>query len=252
MESEGRYFINEKRNFTAMHWFYCPHITRPECILDPEESRHCCSVLRLAKGDAIHLVDGKGGYYQAVIMYANSKATRVMITQAVSNNGKRFYRVHIAIAPPKNPERFEWFVEKATEIGIDEITPLLCKRSERHSVKTNRLEKIMIATLKQSKQAWLPALHPLQPFPSFLKEIAGDNVFIASQDADHTLAERYTKGTDAVILVGPEGDFTEEELAMAMSRGVQPVNMGSSVLRTETAGLVACHTIAVLNLPTRQ
>jgi 16S rRNA (uracil1498-N3)-methyltransferase len=195
-------------------------------------------------GDSIIVIDGKGGYYEAEITLPHHKRCEFRIVKATQNFGKRNYRLHIAIAPTKNIERIEWFIEKATEIGIDEITPLLCRFSERKNVKDERLEKIIVSAAKQSKKAYFPVLNPLTPFDQFLKSAKAENCYIAhcyEQDKKQLSIE--LKGQkDVLILIGPEGDFSKEEVESAMKAGFVPVTLGDSRLRTETAGVVACTT----------
>lgn len=227
-----------------MALFYCPDISTA-CILPEEESQHAAKVLRLQAGDSIIVIDGKGGYYEAEITRPHHKRCEFRIIKATQNFGKRNYRLHIAIAPTKNIERIEWFIEKATEIGIDEITPLLCRFSERKNVKDERLEKIIVSAAKQSKKAYFPVLNPLTPFDQFLKSAKAENCYIAhcyEQDKKHLSTE--LKGQkDILVLIGPEGDFSKEEVESAMKAGFVPVTLGDSRLRTETAGLVACTTV---------
>ena len=160
------------------------------------------------------------------------------------------YHLHIAIAPTKNMDRLEWFVEKATEIGISEITPLLCRYSERKVVKLERINKIIVSAMKQSKKSLLPQLNEMISFNDFIKKCEGhDNCFIAHcyNQNKQSLSQLYLKGNDATIVIGPEGDFSEEEVESALKNGFSPITLGESRLRTETAGIVACHTIQLLN-----
>ena len=152
-----------------MHLFYTPDITTNEYTLPEEESKHCVKVLRLEIGNEIFLVDGKGGFYRCEIIQAHPKRCEVRCVEKTENYGKRDYHIHIAIAPTKNIERIEWFLEKCTEIGIDEITPLLCDHSERKVIKEERLEKVIISAMKQSLKAYLPRLNPMIEFSRFVK-----------------------------------------------------------------------------------
>lgn len=230
-----------------MHWFYSEQVNIPLHTLDPEESKHCCSVLRLKAGETVGLVDGRGGYYLCRIVASDPRGVSIEVDVKTENYGARDYRLHIALAPPKNTERWEWFIEKATEIGVDEITPILCHRSERKLIKPERTRKIFIAAIKQSKQAWLPVLHPLTSFSRFIEEAQLPYRFIACEQAGIHLADRYRKGQDAVIIIGPEGGFTDDEISMAVKHNFTGVHLGSHILRTETAGLVACSTVAMIN-----
>ena len=221
------------------------------------ESKHCVRVLRLKKGATIALVDGKGRLCMAEITVANPKRCVVAIKATQSEYKKRDYYLHIAIAPTKNIARLEWFLEKATEIGVDAITPILCHRSERRTIKPERLNKILIAAMKQSLKAYLPRLNPMQKLVNFVQATSSNGYheenkaqrFIAFCKEEHTdnLKSRYKKGKDVIILIGPEGDFTQEEINKALENDFQPVRLGESRLRTETAGIVACHTIEILN-----
>ena len=152
-----------------MHLFYTPDITTNEYTLPEEESKHCIKVLRLEVGNEIFLIDGKGGFYRCEIIQAQPKRCEVRCVEKTEEYGKRAFHIHIAIAPTKNIERIEWFLEKCTEIGIDEITPLLCDHSERKVIKEDRLEKVIISAMKQSLKAYLPKLNPLTEFSRFVK-----------------------------------------------------------------------------------
>ena len=203
----------------------------------------------MVKGSRVSLVDGDGGYYVAVITEAQQRQCRLSIEEKQNDYGKKSYRLHIAIAPTKNNERLEWFVEKATEIGIDEITPLLSLRSERKTVNTDRLEKIMISAMKQSERAYLPRLNKLKPFDQFINSTHEGLKYIAhcNQGEKTLLKNSDVKNKKVTIMVGPEGDFTDEEVQRAMNSGFKEISLGSSRLRTETAGIVACHTVMLLN-----
>jgi 16S rRNA (uracil1498-N3)-methyltransferase len=234
-----------------MHLFYTPDITGVTYTLNEEESRHAVRVLRLEAGDVIRLIDGAGGFYTAEIIDAHQKHSSVKITSVQKEFEKRAQRIHIAIAPTKSNDRTEWFVEKATEIGIDEISLLDCDNSERTVVKTERLQKVAIAAIKQSLKAYLPLIHDMSSFKKFInstKELAVQK-FIAhchSRESLPHLKSKFTKG-DALILIGPEGDFSAEEVKLAVENGFIEISLGSSRLRTETAALYACTTINLLN-----
>lgn len=232
-----------------MHLFYTPDITGNEYTLPEEESKHCIKVLRLEAGDQVSLVDGKGGFYTCEIIQPNAKRCEVRCIEKKEHYGQRDFRVHIAIAPTKNIERIEWFLEKCTEIGIDEITPLLCEHSERKIIKLDRLEKVIISAMKQSLKAYLPTLHPMTSFPQFVKNHENTLKCIAHCDEGnkHSLHEIYSPHQNVTILIGPEGDFSSHEIELAMNRDFIPVTLGNSRLRTETAGIVACHSINFLN-----
>lgn len=232
-----------------MHIFYTPEISGTNYTLDETESKHCVRVLRLEKGDQITLVDGRGGFYTAEITYPNPKRCMVDVIKSEQNFGLRKFQVHIAIAPTKSIERIEWFLEKATEIGISRITPLLCQHSERKEIKNERLEKVIISAMKQSLKAYLPQLDPLTKFSDFISQPFDGQKFIAHCDEQHRdlLKKMVVLNQNYLILIGPEGDFSSEEIEMAIQAGFQPVSLGESRLRTETAGVVACHTFNLLN-----
>lgn len=231
-----------------MALFYAPDIEQNP-ILPEEDSQHAIKVLRMAEGDQLEVIDGKGNYYLAEITIANHKKCGVKILKKQSNYHKRSFHLHIAIAPTKNIERIEWFAEKATEIGIDEITPVICRFSERKIIKHDRMEKILISAMKQSKKAYLPLLNEQCTFEEFIKRTFSGDLYIGHcyEKDKKKLCTTYSPGNDATILIGPEGDFSEEEVQFAINAGFIPVSLGCSRLRTETAGLVACHTIDILN-----
>ena len=232
-----------------MHIFYTPDISGKTYTLDETESKHCVRVLRLAKGDEITLVDGRGGFFTAEIADPNPKRCAVNVVKSEMNFGLRNFQVHIAIAPTKNIERIEWFLEKATEIGIDQVTPLLCHHSERKEIKNDRLEKVMISGMKQSLKAYLPRLDGMTRFSDFIRLPFSGQKFIAHCEEQHRelLKNLVKSGESYLILIGPEGDFSPDEIEMAIHAGFQPVSLGESRLRTETAGVVACHTFNLLN-----
>lgn len=230
-----------------MHLFYTPDLKGDTYTLNEEESKHCVRVLRQTEGDEITLVDGIGGYYTAHIAVANPKKCTLQIIKYVSEFGIRPFYVHIAVAPTKNLDRMEWLVEKAVEIGIDEISFLLCERSERKNLNLERLEKIAISAMKQSVKAYLPKMNELLSFPKFISHVNPASTYIAHLEQHDRLRlcqvpmEQYT-----CVLIGPEGDFSPKEIALAYSQGVKPVTLGNSRLRTETAALVACHTVNLI------
>ena len=232
-----------------MHIFYTPELSGKTYTLDETESKHCVRVLRLSKGDEITLVDGRGGFFTAEIADPNPKRCAVNVVKSELNFGLRKIEVHIAIAPTKNVERIEWFLEKATEIGIDRVTPLLCQHSERKEIKNERLEKVMVSAMKQSLKAYLPKLDELTKFNEFIKQPFEGQKFIAYCEEQHRdlLKNVMELSKNYLILIGPEGDFSPEEIELAIAFGFLPVSLGDSRLRTETAGVVACHTLNLLN-----
>jgi len=228
--------------------FYTPGIAdNPE--LPHEEAQHCVRVLRKKEGDEILLTDGKGFFYDARIIQANPKHCIVNILKVIEQPKYWDFNLQIAFAPTKNIDRVEWFAEKATEIGIDRFSPILCQYSERKEIKSQRIEKILISAMKQSQKAILPQLDNMQPFSSFLRQDFEGRKFIAHcYEGDKPLLKDVCKkGENALILIGPEGDFSDKEVEEAIRNGFEPVSLGDSRLRTETAALVACHTIHVLN-----
>ncbi|MDF2436205.1 MAG: rRNA ((1498)-N(3))-methyltransferase [Bacteroidota bacterium] len=235
-----------------MHLFYTPDISSETYTLSEEESKHAVRVLRLQTGDTIQLIDGKGGFYTAEIIDDHQKRCTVKITDTKKDFEKRSSHIHIAIAPTKNNDRTEWFLEKATEIGIDEVSLLDCDNSERTVVKTERLQKVAISAVKQSLKAYLPEIHEIVPFKKFIdsSESLKALKFIAHCHARESLPHLknlYTSQQNVIILIGPEGDFSEEEVKLANQKGFQEISLGTSRLRTETAALYACTTINILN-----
>ncbi len=232
-----------------MHLFYTPGINSTEYTLAEEESKHCVRVLRLKVGDPVYLIDGIGGFYYAKIAEDHPKKCVVSVYQTIKDYGKRNYHLTIAIAPTKNIDRFEWFLEKATEIGIDRIIPFISQQSERKMVKQARLNKIINSAMKQSKQAYLPKLEDLCTFDELLELELPEKKFIAHCfDKDkYYLKNEVNKNDNIVVLIGPEGDFTIPEVENAIKNGFKPITLGNNRLRTETAGIVATHTVALIN-----
>ena len=232
-----------------MHLFYTPDISNDTYTLTEEESKHCTRVLRLHQGDTVYLVDGVGGLYTAIIQDANNKKCQLQVIDKQIEFGKLPYYSHIAVAPTKNIDRIEWFVEKAVEIGVSEITFLLCEHSERRQLRLDRLEKIAVSAMKQSQKGYLPLLNDLTPFHKFIKRSQPGATFIAhlEDDATKSIKDHYVFGQPHCILIGPEGDFSPEEIKAAYNTGIKPVTLGNSRLRTETAALVACHSLNVLH-----
>jgi 16S rRNA (uracil1498-N3)-methyltransferase len=228
---------------------FAPDLTPAQTTyqLSEEESKHAVRVLRLAAGDAVELIDGQGGRYTAAIADANPKRCQLRITHH-ETSPPRAYFTHVAVAPTKNLDRMEWFVEKAVEVGIERITFLRCARSERRELKLERLEKIAISALKQSGQAWLPQLDEMTDFAAFVAEVTPETTFIAHlEEGERTaLAQVAGTGPACCVLIGPEGDFTPTEIALALEKGIRPVTLGASRLRTETAALAAVFTAQIV------
>ncbi len=201
----------------------------------------------MSPGDDIQITDGKGVFFQATITSIDSKKCGFKINTE-KKIPKKNYHIHIAIAPTKNADRIEWFVEKAVEIGVDEISFILCKNSERKVLNLERIEKIAISAMKQSQQACMPILHPLQPFNDILKQSA-DQKFIGHVDSSNPvhLKAIAKPNKSYLVLIGPEGDFSNEELNTALQAGFEKVSLGENRLRTETAGLTACQTLQFVN-----
>lgn len=231
-----------------MYLFYTPDIDKCTCLSE-EESQHCVRVLRYGRGDEILLTDGHGNTYNAKITNPHPKHCEFEILSSERQEPSHHFHLHIAIAPTKNIERVEWMVEKCTEIGIDEITPLLCRFSERKQLRTDRLEKIILSAAKQSLTPYLPKLNQLTSFNDFIKQTQAETKFIAHcyKNEKQELANLIQRGKSTVILIGPEGDFSEQEVELALHSGYAPVSLGNSRLRTETAAIVACHTAVLMN-----
>lgn len=227
--------------------FYCPKIENGFAQLDEEESRHLLSVLRRKVGDRLQLTDGQGFFYEAEISETGKRHALARIISKKAAPPERPARLHIALAPTKQIERFEWFLEKAVEIGVDEITPLLCQRSERDTIRTDRLEKILISAMKQSLRARLPKLNELTRFQKFATIAAEAQKRIAWCSGVPLPHLKTTLSADqnTVIAIGPEGDFSPEEVALALQNGFTEVSLGAARLRTETAGVLA---VSVFNL----
>ncbi|MDR2927112.1 MAG: 16S rRNA (uracil(1498)-N(3))-methyltransferase [Cytophagaceae bacterium] len=232
-------------------YFYEPNITQNGNILNEEESYHCLHVLRGKIGDKIVVIDGAGNRFLCKIAAVSRNRCQVII-EAHETSVLPVSKCHIAVAPTKNIDRFEWFIEKSTETGIREITPLICSHSERKVLKYERLEKIVVSAVKQSMSLWKPALNPLLAFKEFVTMPlpAETQKFIAhcgSDDAKVLLKNVCIPHRDTVILIGPEGDFASNEIQLALDNGYRPVSLGNNRLRTETAALVACHTVELIN-----
>lgn len=223
-----------------MHLFYVPELTpvTKSIYLSEDESKHACRVLRLKMNDEVSLLDGVGGVYHARIEEDNPKKCLLQII-AVTHDTKPTYEVHIAIAPTKNMDRIEWFVEKATEIGMTELTLIICEHSERKIVKTERLEKILISAMKQSKRTFIPKLNPVITFSEFMNQHL-QGALAHCEDGEKKTLQTVYQASNYPILIGPEGDFSSKEIASAKTNGFDFVVLGNTRLRTETAGLYAC------------
>jgi 16S rRNA (uracil1498-N3)-methyltransferase len=226
--------------------FYTSKINDELATLIGDESIHCSKVLRKKIDDEVFVTDGRGHLYEGIISHISKKEVVISLTSEIENQPKPHKR-SIAIAPTKNIDRFEWFLEKSTEIGITDIYPFLSSRSERKVIKPERLEKIIISAMKQSKNLHKPILHQISPLKQLLTNDFGDqSKFIAHcMDPKFALQNQYESGSNAIVLIGPEGDFTQEEVDMSKNYNWEEISLGKARLRTETAGIVACH---LLNL----
>lgn len=231
-----------------MNYFYAPHLSEGADFLDEDESAHCIRVLRHKEGDKIGLLDGKGGKYTAIIRQADPKNVTFTISGQLTVK-KPSYSIHLAIAPTKNSDRMEWLAEKITEIGVDKISLFYSKNSERRKYKTIRLQKKIVNALKQSQNPFLPQLNDPIEFETLIAGQPEDQKFIAFVDSDNSLLLHQTakKDTSTIILIGPEGDFTSGEVRQAENKGYRKVSLGKNILRTETAGIIACHSINLIN-----
>ena len=229
-----------------MHVFYTPDIQNHTELPD-EEVTHAVRVLRLQVGDRVTLTDGKGNFYRAEISTVTNKRCLVNILEIIPQETLWSGHLQIAMAPTKNMDRTEWFAEKATEIGFDELTFWNCRFSERKVIKTERIAKILVSAIKQSLKARLPKLNEMTDFNKFITQPFSGQKFIAHcyEGEKPLLKDILYPGEDALVLIGPEGDFSEEEVKNAIKNGFIPISLGRSRLRTETAALVACH---ILNL----
>lgn len=233
-----------------MQLFYNPSLDNSfkQFFFSTEESKHIVKVLRKKEGDLLHITNGRGILFEAEILVADLRKCKAQIVSEKKSVPKR-YCLHMVVAPTKMNERFEWFLEKATEIGVDEITPVICHRSERKVLKMERMERVLQSAMKQSLQTNLPRLNQPITFTKFIQEHIQGLKFIAHCDEGEKmeLKRRVAADKDVTILIGPEGDFSKEEIQMAMDNGFVPVSMGNNRLRTETAAIVACTTVAIIN-----
>ena len=239
-----------------VRFFYVPNANSVN-ELPEEEAQHAVRVLRMEMGDEMMLMDGEGVFYRAVVTEATKKRCLYRIEETLPQERQWQPHLHLAMAPTKNMDRTEWFAEKATEIGFDELTFLKCRWSERTVIKTERIEKILVSAMKQSHKAWKPVLNEMTDFKAFLQEIEKREQpmqkFIChcyeeeGLGAKVMLKEAVKSGEDVLVLVGPEGDFSIDEVKMAEAQGFQSVTLGKSRLRTETAALVAVHIMNLIN-----
>ncbi len=237
-----------------MHLFYIENTQwidyqSKKILLNEEEAHHAIKVLRVKVGDLVQATDGIGNWFDCKITEVGKRHIILQIEEQKKEYGKRAYKIHIAVAPTKNIKRIEWFLEKATEMGIDEITPIICDHSERREMKAERSNKIITAAVKQSLKAYHPKLNEAVKLKSFLETVSESAKFMAHlvDEEQASLIESYQPQQDVCILIGPEGDFSPQELELALQKGFLAVRMGNERLRTETAAIVACNTIHFIN-----
>lgn len=233
-----------------MQLFYAPEINESNRFFtfSKEESRHIIKVLRKSSGDRIHITDGLGKEFACEIREDNPKHCEVEIIESFYHNKEWNYHLHLFVAPTKNMDRFEWFVEKCTEIGIDEITPIICDHSERKLIKIERIEKIAIAAAKQSLKWHFPKINAMTTFKDVINTSGADQNLIAHcyDEAKLGLFDSLDCNKPKInLFIGPEGDFSLEEVQYALDKDYRPISLGKSRLRTETAGVVACHTVSL-------
>lgn len=235
-----------------MQLFYHPEAVQinQELAFDKDESRHIIKVLRKQTGDQLQLTNGKGAFFSSEIVAANPNKCVVKLLEA-ENQEPLPYSLHLAVAPTKLNDRYEWFLEKAVEIGINEITPIFCEHSERTKIKEERFEKIILSAMKQSLKAYLPKLNKAVSFSDFIKTASKSSAkkYIAhcAQGEKKSLKSELQPNQNVLILIGPEGDFALSEIELALKNNFAPVSLGNSRLRTETAAVVACHSVAFVN-----
>ncbi len=232
-----------------MQLFYCPQILSHEYYLLDEEARHCYKVLRKKQGDIINITDGKGSFYDGKLTSLSPQKCEFEITNTRSIQ-KVDHHIHIAIAPTKNIDRTEWFVEKCVELGIDEISFLQTSFSERKKINTERIRKKAISALKQSMRAYLPKINELKKLGDFLNSPSHSQNFVAHLEENTPYLHKIVNKSDRyTVLIGPEGGFSKEEISGIKSKGYHLVKLGDHRLRTETAGVVACSVLNMINLP---
>ena len=234
-----------------MQLFYNPEITTitKQVTFDKTESRHIVRVLRKSESDKVFITNGNGELFTSEIVNANDKRCLVQIIDVKTFEKSWNYYLHIAIAPTKLNDRLEWFLEKATEIGVDEISPIICDHSERKTIKMERMEKIIHSAAKQSLKYHFPKLNQPRTFKEFIETNFNGQLFIAHcEETDKKLLKKELKpAQDTTILIGPEGDFSTKEINQSLEHNFIPVSLGTSRLRTETAGVVATHSVAFVN-----
>jgi 16S rRNA (uracil1498-N3)-methyltransferase len=238
----------------TMHVFYYPDLVDGPSVLPEPEARHGIRVLRLRRGDVIGITDGRGTFAKAEIVENDVQNCVFRVIEQLTDVNQSRPKLHIAISPLQQLERFEWFLEKATEIGIHSITPLICERTIRPSIRAERMQKIIVSAMKQSAGVWLPKFNEPVPFREFILQPMPLQRFIPHclNQVRQDLTALLVPHTDTVVLIGPEGDFTSSEIEMAVQNHFLPVSLGPSRLRTETAGLVVCCAFLMAQLPARK
>ena len=234
-----------------MQLFYNPSLTETteHFTFDREESKHIVKVLRKQEGDILHVTNGLGYIFTAEIVIGMDTKCQVKIISAQKQEPMN-YKIHLVVAPTKMNDRYEWFLEKATEIGVTSITPIICDRSEKKFIKNDRFEKIIHSASKQSLQSYFPILNEAIPFKEFIKAHSNDGTLLIAHCEEtnkKSLKELIVKGEEITLLIGPEGDFSENEIQLAIANGYLPVTLGATRLRTETAAIVGCHSVAFVN-----
>ncbi len=233
-----------------MQLFYNPKIdgSAAQFTFNEDESKHISKVLRKKEGDVIHLTNGKGYLFEAKIISLESKKCTAQIIDTDKKHQKMHW-FHLVVAPTKMNDRFEWFLEKATEIGVNEITPIICDNSERKVIKIERMRKVIQSAMKQSLQVFLPKLNDPISYADFITKSHEGLCFIAHCEEEEKLdlKRRIAPDKDVMILIGPEGDFSKKEIKDAYDNGFLPVSLGENRLRTETAAIVACATVNMIN-----
>lgn len=230
-------------------YFYSTQIYDDFIILPEDEAHHALKVLRKKIGDKITVVDGKGGEYESAFENVNELNCRLKIININNNWGLPKHSIHIGISPPKSHDRLEWFIEKSVEIGIQEISFILTENSERKNVKLNRILKRTISSMKQSLKSYMPAINDILPVKKFMEKCSNTEKFIAhlSEEENTHLIKLASAQSDYCILIGPEGDFSASELKKSQIFGFQEVSLGDNRMRTETAGVAACHILNLVN-----
>ncbi|MEM7486314.1 MAG: 16S rRNA (uracil(1498)-N(3))-methyltransferase [Bacteroidota bacterium] len=233
-----------------MQLFYNSTLTEKlhEFFFSAEESKHILRVLRKKEGETLFITNGKGFLFEAEILVTDLRKCKARIISAKKSIPKR-HKLHLVVAPTKMNDRYEWFLEKATEIGVNEITPIICDHSERKTIKVERMERVMQSAMKQSLQTFLPKLNPIISYQEFMNSKLNGFKFIAHCDEGEKMEFKRKAVADSniIVLIGPEGDFSKTEIGLAKSKGFVPVSLGANRLRTETAAIVACTIVSMVN-----